>query len=330
MMGMTADDTGRSHPTRTLTAAVLTFRRPTDLQGILPLLVEQLQSVGDRVKGTVLVIDNDPAGSARSSVEAVTSGMPAGERALIDYVHEPTPGIAAARNRALEKGRDSDLLVFIDDDERPTTRWLSELLDVQQATGCSAVAGPVVSEYEIEPGRWITAGRFFERRSLADRTPITVAATNNLLLDMHLVASLGLRFDTTLGVIGGEDTLFTRQIVEGGGTMFWAAGAGVVDVVPRARVTKKWVVLRAFSSGNSWSVTTLMLTRGGAAHRLRAQLVLTARGLLRAGAGTAQIVAGIVLGSLAHRARGTRTLARGAGMIGGAWGYSYEEYRRAA
>ncbi|PPF85682.1 glycosyl transferase family 2 [Subtercola sp. Z020] len=335
---MNADETPHDHAEpqrqpqpqqRTLAIAVLTFRRPDDLRVVLPLLVEQLLAVGSRVKGTVLVVDNDPAGSGRSTVDAVTSGMPAGQQHLVDYVHEPTPGIAAARNRALDESRDSDLLVFIDDDERPTPEWLSSLLEVQSATGCAAVAGPVTSEYEIEPGRWITAGRFFERRRLADRTPITVAATNNLLLDMGLVTELDLRFDTTLGVIGGEDTLFTRQIVDGGGTMFWAAGAGVVDVVPRARITKKWVVLRAFSSGNSWSVTSLMLTGGGSVAQLKARLVLTARGLVRAAAGTAQIVAGIVLRSLAHRARGTRTLARGAGMVGGAWGYSYEEYRRA-
>jgi succinoglycan biosynthesis protein ExoM len=28
------------------------------------------------------------------------------------------------------------------------------------------------------------------------------------------------------------------------------------------------------------------------------------------------------------RALGTRTMARGAGMLAGAWGYSYQEYRR--
>ncbi|WP_253259726.1 glycosyltransferase family 2 protein [Subtercola boreus] len=314
---------------RTLVVAVLTFRRPLDLAGILPMLVAQLHDAREGVAGTVLVIDNDPAGSAQNTVEVAVGRMPGDDRALVRYVHEPTPGIAAARNRALEEARGANLLVFIDDDERPTEHWLRSLLDVQERTGAAAVAGPVVSDYEVEPGPWVVAGRYFERRRLADGTPITVAATNNLLLDLAFTDSLGLRFDTTLGVIGGEDTLFTRQIVAGGGRMFWAAGAGVVDVVPRNRVTKKWVVLRAFSSGNSWSVTTLMLLQRRSPKRLAAQVELTLRGALRAAAGTGQIVAGILLGSLAHRARGTRTLARGAGMIGGAWGYSYEEYRRA-
>lgn len=328
MAGMNPDGVP-SPPANTLTVAVLTFKRPVDLAGILPLLVAQLGSVGERVSGQVLVIDNDPAGSARAVVEQAVGGMSADTPAPVRYVHEPTPGIAAARNRALETARGSDLLVFIDDDERPTEQWLRSLLDVQQSTGAAAVAGPVVSEFEVEPGPWVVAGRYFERRKLSDGAPITVAATNNLLLDLAFTDSLGLRFDTTLGVIGGEDTLFTRQIVEGGGRMFWAAGAGVVDVVPSNRVTKKWVVLRAFSSGNSWSVTTLMLLERRTMKRLASRLELTLRGAVRAAAGIAQIVTGILLGSLGRRARGTRTLARGAGMIGGAWGYSYEEYRRA-
>lgn len=315
-------------PEPTVTIAVLTFQRPAELAGILPLLVQQVQAVEAHDAGRILVVDNDPAGSGRPTVDAATALLAEHERAMVCYVHEPTPGIAAARNRALTDATGSRLLVFIDDDERPTERWLASLLEAQSATGCTAVAGPVVSEYERAPGRWITAGRYFERRSLPDRTPITVAATNNLLLDLERVNGWGLRFDTSLGVIGGEDTLFTRQITEHGGTMFWAAGAGVVDVVPRSRVTKRWVVLRAFSSGNSWSVTTLMLTEGRLL-KLGARLTLTAKGLLRAAGGVAQIVAGIVLGSLAHRARGTRTLARGAGMVAGAWGYSYQEYRRA-
>ena len=40
----------------------------------------------------------------------------------------------------------------------------------------------VISEYEHAPEPWISAGRFFQRRRLATGTPLTLAATNNLLL----------------------------------------------------------------------------------------------------------------------------------------------------
>ena len=69
----------------------------------------------------MLVVDNDPAASARS---ACTGFHPA-----VRYVHEPRPGIAAARSRALREAGEHDVLVFIDDDERPSAGWLRSLLD---------------------------------------------------------------------------------------------------------------------------------------------------------------------------------------------------------
>ena len=329
-------------PPPTLAIAVLTFRRPDDLAEIVPLLLAQAEAAADLATVHVLVVDNDPAGSAREFIEqfggtaegATSTGAPGAESAAghpvapLIYVHEPQPGITAARNRALAEAGSSDVLVFIDDDERPSAGWLRALLSVHLDTGCAAVAGPVVSVFEREPEAFIAAGRYFERQSHRTADPIQVAATNNLLLDLRQIRRFGLSFDVGLGISGGGDTLFTRQIVANGGAMLWAAEAIVTDVVPRARITRRWVILRVFRSGNSWSVTSLMLAHS-TPQRLATRLELSARGGARALVGTAQIVFGLFGGGLARRARGTRTLARGAGMLAGAWGYGYREYRRA-
>ena len=92
---------------------------------------------------TVLVIDNDPEASARPIVERLAGTLRPG---LVRYVHEPKPGIAAARNRALREAASSALLVFIDDDEVPSERWLEQLVDLQRSSGAAAVVGPVISE----------------------------------------------------------------------------------------------------------------------------------------------------------------------------------------
>ncbi|MCU1478499.1 MAG: glycosyl transferase family 2 [Subtercola sp.] len=307
---------------------------------MVPLLLAQALEVAGLVRAHVLVVDNDPDASARAFIEGyATDAVP------LVYAYEPQPGITAARNRALTACSGIDLLVFIDDDERPSASWLRALLDVQRESGCTAVAGPVVSVYEREPEAWITAGRYFERKQHATGAALEVAATNNLLLDLRQLRRFGLTFDLSLGISGGGDTLFTRQIVANGGRMLWSAEASVTDVVPRARVTRRWVVLRAFRSGNSWSVTSLMLAGGGTGKaagtsrgtgpgpgtglaRALTRLELSARGGIRAAAGLAQIVAGMLMIDPAWRARGTRTLARGAGMLSGAWGYGYHEYRR--
>ncbi|MEY9954281.1 glycosyltransferase family 2 protein [Leifsonia sp. EB34] len=304
--------------------AVLTFRRPTDIRAILPVLAREAASVaGTGVEVRVQVVDNDPDGSAADAVGEVARQLDV----RVDYVVEPTPGISAARNRALAAAADDDLLIFIDDDERPEPGWLAALLATWRATGAEAVVGPVTSTFEVAPDAWMEAGGFFVRRRLATGTEVAVAATNNLLLRLDFVREHGLRFDLDFGITGGDDTMFTRELVRAGGRIVWCAEAMVVDVVPAARVTHRWVMLRAFSSGNSWSTTSAKLA-GTPAERMRAFWVSSVSGAARVVLGCLRVAAGIVLRSLRHRARGARTIARGLGMLSGAFGYGYQEYRR--
>jgi succinoglycan biosynthesis protein ExoM len=301
-----------------LIIAVLTYRRPDDLAAVLPALIRQAEAAP--LPASVLVIDNDPDAGARGQVQDLANGM-------IRYVHEPRPGIAAARSRALAEAAEALLLVFIDDDEVPSPDWLSSLLKLQAETGATAVVGPVISEYASTPDPWITAGEFFRRRRLPTGTVLDVAATNNLLLDMDQVRALGLDFNAGFGLMGGEDTLFTRQLVQRGGTMVWCDEAIVMDRVPESRLTRSWVLRRAYSSGNSWSRVSLELATGsGPGLWLRARLL--GSGAARVAGGAAKAALGTLSGSPRRQAKGLRTLARGAGMTTGALGARYSEYRR--
>lgn len=299
--------------------AVLTYRRPADLREILPELLAQTSRVG--AWSEVLVVDNDPDAGAADLV-----GGFAGE-GRVRYAHEAAPGIAAARNRALAESAGFDVLVFIDDDERPVEEWLARLLATYAVERPTAVVGPVVSRYDEQPEPWISAGRFFDRRRLPTGTVLDVAATNNLLLDLAQVRELAVEFDERFGLTGGSDTLFTRQIVARGGRMVWCDEAVVWDVVPRSRLTRRWVLHRAFRSGNGHSRVAL---EGATSHleRLRVRAGLTARGAVRFAGGCARYLAGALTGSLGARARGLRTVVRGAGMLSGAYGYVYSEYKR--
>jgi glycosyltransferase involved in cell wall biosynthesis len=309
--------------------AVLTYKRPADIEAALPGLDAQAKSVqsdsdGDEeIRADIVVVDNDPAGSAREFVESFArrSSVP------VRYENETTPGISAARNRALATASDVDLLVYIDDDERPTDRWLPLLLKTWQEYRCAAVVGPVVSEYEVEPDPWVESGRFFDRRRLPTGTVLEVAATNNLLLDLHQVRAMGLSFDPDFGITGGGDTMFTRTLHRRGGVLIWCDEAVVIDVVPATRVTRDWVLRRAFRSGSSWSATSLKLSRPGR-DRTLTKVRLTGRGVVRVAGGGARLLVGTVGRSMAQRARGQRTIARGAGMVSGAWGVVYAEYKR--
>jgi succinoglycan biosynthesis protein ExoM len=309
-------------PDTLVTIAVLTFRRPDDLAEVLPLLVEQAtENDRDGRRVDVLVVDNDAAAAGRPVVERLGN-----ER--VRYVVETTPGISAARNRALAEARGS-FLVFIDDDERPHPGWLGHLLDTQARTSAAAVVGAVVSDFDGELDPWVRAGGFFERRRLATGTPITVAATNNLLLDLAVVRSTGVRFDGGFGLTGGSDTLFTRQLTDAGQLMVWCDEAVVTDRVPAPRMSRGWVVRRSFRYGNTASRVALVLAPSGPG-RLRARVRAVAQGLPRLTVGVLRWLLGILLRSAAHEARGVRTAARGAGILAGAVGVVYAEYSRKA
>ncbi|RUR03474.1 glycosyltransferase family 2 protein [Labedella endophytica] len=310
-----------------VTIAVLTFKRPEDIAETLPLLADQAESVIARVgRASVLVVDNDPAESARTLVEAY-----AAERAEIPirYHAEPVSGITAGRNRALTEAAGDDILVFIDDDERPTDAWLSLLLDTFEQSDAVAVVGPVISRFDVEPDSWVAAGEFFSRRRLPTGSAVTVAATNNLLLDLRVVRSIGLEFDPAFGITGGGDTMFSRTLADRGGRLLWCDEAIVWDVVPASRVTRDWVVRRAFRSGNSWTLTSVALA-GGAAAAWKARASCFVKGVVRVVGGAVRAALGVLTRSTRHRAKGVRTMARGAGMVSGLVGYSYKEYRRAA
>jgi succinoglycan biosynthesis protein ExoM len=303
--------------TERVTLAVLTYRRPGDLAELLPVLSRQAADSPADVD--ILVVDNDPAAGARAQVAAEPSSAP------LRYAHEPAPGIANARNRALDEAT-GDLLVFIDDDERPTPTWLASLLTQYRLHRPVAVVGPVVSRYDIPPSPWVQAGRFFDRRRLPTGTIVTVAATNNLLLDLAWVRGNGLRFDVRFGLSGGSDTLFTQQLTARGGRMLWCDEAVVIDVVPAGRLTRDWVLRRAYRVGNASSRILLDGARPG--RRLAVRLALIVRGSARLTAGSLRCLAGLLTGRLHHRARGMRTMARGAGMLSGSLGTIYSEYSR--
>jgi glycosyltransferase involved in cell wall biosynthesis len=265
-------------------------------------------------------VDNDPAASALP----LAAEFPADR---VRFVHEPEPGIVAARNRALDESADADVLVFIDDDELPEPGWLRALVSTWERTGAAAVAAPVLSTFGEEPDPFVTEGGFFVRRRLRTGTALTIAASGNLLLDVGQVARSGLRFDRRFAQTGGSDSMFTSELHKRGYPMVWCDEAIVADVVPPTRANRRWVLQRAVRSGNASSRVAILVADGLAA-KLATRATLLVRGGARIVGGAARVVVGTVTRSLSHQARGARTLARGLGMASGAIGYTREEYRR--
>jgi len=300
--------------------AMAAYKRPEELARTLRTVLGQIDASGFPAR--VQVVDNDAAASAAGVIDELADPR-------VRYVVESTPGIAAARNRALDEAADDRVLIFIDDDEDPQPGWLAAIVQVYRDRRPVGVVGPVVSEFDGPLDDWIKQGGFFERRRLATGTAIEAAATNNLLLDLTSIRSMGLRFDQKFGLSGGSDTLFTRQLTGGGGQLVWCDQAVVVDHVPTDRMTRDWVLKRAMRYGNSWSRTSMALADTPVS-RFGTRLAMMGRGLIRVGAGGARFLVGVITRSTRHEARGRRTLMKGVGYLMGASGRVYVEYSRPA
>ena len=295
----------------------LTCQRPAGLSRLIRGLAE-LTFDGEPPEVTIVVVDNDPQGSARQACTQLGGETPW----PIRYVIEPQRGIPFARNTALDSAGDAEWICFIDDDEVPQARWLDELLRVQREHDADVVAGPVLSQFSAPVPEWIERGHFFDppRRPTGQR--IDQAFTGNVLFRAAVPRELGLRFDIGRALAGGTDALFFRRIDQAGRKMVWADEAVAVEYVPATRATARWILQRAFRYGNS-SV--------GIARDLhpeqRPHLDLLVRGLRRLLAGIVLLPVTVFLGR--HRAvTSLRHVCYGAGTIAGWFGLRYREYHR--
>src|SRR5690606_23607580 len=129
----------------------------------------------------------------------------------------------------------------LDDDVVPQEGWLPTLLGAWQRYGADAVMGYVNYVWPPEASEWIVAGGFMRRDAHPTGTPLPTLATGNALVDMATVHRLGLHFDRSLGLSGGEDSLFGEQLVAAGGTIVACLESVCVDDVPVARTTREFV-----------------------------------------------------------------------------------------
>ena len=295
----------------------LTYQRPDGLTQLLRGLA-LLTFREARPDIRVVVVDNDPAASGRPTCEACRSAFPW----PLDYVVEPQPGIAPARNAALAHLGDADWIAFIDDDEVPEPQWLAELIRVQREYQADVVAGPVLSHFPDPIPKWVLDGRFFDHRRYPTGHPLKHAFTNNVLFRRRILEDLQLRFDPRWALIGGEDRHFFQRIAMAGYRIVWADEAIATEWVPARRSTVAWLIQRHYRAGNATSLIERDLRPIWRV--LPVQLV---KGLVWWIIGLGLLATSAVRGKVAA-IRALRSLAYGTGLLTGLLGMEYQEYRR--
>ena len=229
---------------------VPTLRRAESLERALDSLFGQT-GVADRMSA-VVVVDNDPLGSAAATVEGlrVRSPWPLGE------VHAPRPGVATARNAGLAATA-APLIAFLDDDEAAAPDWLSALLKAQAATRADVIFGPITGRAP-DAAPWLKPylEQFFGREG-PDRTGLIDApfGCGNSLMVRSAALPGATPFDTGADQAGGEDDALFAALSARGGRFGWAADARVDEFAPPHRATLAYALARAFAYGQGPSQT---------------------------------------------------------------------------
>jgi glycosyltransferase involved in cell wall biosynthesis len=300
-----------------MTICALTYKRPDGLARLLEGL-KALRFRDEPPDARIVVVDNDPAGSARETCRQMETKVPC----PLKYVIETQRGIAFARNAALDNALDSEWICFIDDDEVPDPHWLDSLLAVQRQYDADVVGGPVVPRFLEPVPHWIEEGGFFNRRRFPTGRRLRHAFTNNVLFRSRILDELKLRFNERWALMGCEDRAFFQTIGMAGYKIVWADEAEVTEWVPSSRANAEWLVRRHYRVGNSTSFVELDLRS-----KWQTWPLLLAKSAVWLALGTSRLALSPFRGQVS-RVRGMQGCAYAAGLFTGLLGIAYEEYRR--
>jgi Glycosyl transferases group 1/Glycosyl transferase family 2 len=293
-----------------------TFRRHEMLGALLGSLRDLEIPANQSVE--VLVLDNDPEGSAEAETAASAESHPL----TIRYQHVGAGDISKVRNAAIDATQDRyDFVALLDDDEQPEPGWLVELLACQRRWNADAVIGPVFGVLPSTCPQWIADGRYFDVVSGENDALLHEGITGNALLRCAILQSSGQRFDESLGLSGGEDQLFFRRLVQGGAQIRYAAKAVVRETVPEQRCTASYLLRRSVRVGNTLGLIDGWKQRTPSGLALRS---------LKSGAWMATGAAKSVhdLSRRTSPLPGVLRIARGVGMALGLVHYRYDMYAK--
>ncbi|MDD1777384.1 MAG: glycosyltransferase [Candidatus Helarchaeota archaeon] len=228
-----------------ISVCVCTYHRIHMLERLLKNL--KLQETGGLFDFSVVVVDNDAAGTARETVMRLRANL----GLEIEYGIEPENTIPAARNCALRLAR-GNYIGIIDDDEFPPQHWLITLYRAIQTFDVDGALGPVHPFFDRKPPAWLLKGKFCERP--VHRTGALLewsqTRTGNVLLKKDVFDKHQLCFDLKMKT-SSSDRAFFKQAMKAGYRFVAVEEAPVYESVPPERWTRSYYLRRALVHGYS-------------------------------------------------------------------------------
>jgi len=226
-----------------ISVVIPTFCRP---ERILHTVNSVLDQKNITAKVEIIVLDNDPKASAKQIIAELIQSNPHWQ---VVYGHEPSPGVANARNAALKLAQ-GDLIAFLDDDQFATPHWLHDIIKVQEQTNADIVFGPVQGRVQGNVPHKQYIERSFSNSGPTESGVIKhFYGCGNSLFNRRRFFREDLVFNPATNEIGGEDCELYCRVEQAGAVFAWAASALVFEEVPNERATLRYNFIRAFSFG---------------------------------------------------------------------------------
>jgi glycosyltransferase involved in cell wall biosynthesis len=238
-----------------LTFAFCTYNRA----GRLEKLVAAMRAENCSLPFEILVVNNN----SRDNTPAILEWLANQPGAPLRFVTETAQGIVPARNRVISEALDSDILVFIDDDELPCPGMLSAVCDAILNEGAECVGGRISVDFESY-GRpaWLDKELlgFLAEVDYGDRAiwisnDATPLWTGNIAYDMKLFrADPDLRFDQRFNregnnVGGGEDVMMFRTLLARQAKLRYRPDMAITHSVEPSRLQRKYFLKLHYSNG---------------------------------------------------------------------------------
>ena len=298
---------------------VATYQRPEGLKRLMAGLDRLIFTKLEQPQIEIILVDNDPTCSARTFCEQFQLQF----KWSLKYFSEPQRGISYERNKAVAEASDAaDFILFIDDDEVPEPAWLDELLIAQQAYNADVVAGPSLPFFPVpDTPEWVVKGKFFESPRFATGHLLQYAGTNNVLIRAQILRAMDKIFDDRFAITGGEDTHLFMRLHQTGYKLIWADFAVVHEWIPKSRINVTWILQRGYRSYSTYGLCEKELEP-----LIKVLMRRTSTGSGRIAIGIISLLPSIFLGK-SQVVQALLQISRGAGMLSGLMGKSYNEYQ---